>query len=86
MCLFTTLRPIRGTAVALSMWRYVPGCSISTNETHPFLSMLLQRLPNKHNTVYGANVIIFEGIFGLYDKKVLDMMVTWNVCFLTTAG
>ncbi|KAF9386989.1 Uridine-cytidine kinase-like 1 [Podila verticillata] len=33
-----------------------------------------KRLPNKHNTVYGANVIIFEGIFGLYDKKVLDMM------------
>ncbi|KAG0380637.1 MAG: uracil phosphoribosyltransferase-domain-containing protein [Linnemannia gamsii] len=33
-----------------------------------------KRVPNKVNTVYGANVIIFEGIFGLYDKKVLDMM------------
>ncbi|KAG0302701.1 hypothetical protein BGZ98_007292 [Dissophora globulifera] len=33
-----------------------------------------KRLTNKHTTVYGANVIIFEGIFGLYDKKVLDMM------------
>ncbi|KAF9542146.1 Uridine-cytidine kinase-like 1 [Mortierella hygrophila] len=33
-----------------------------------------KRVPNKVNTVYGANVIIFEGIFGLYDKKVLEMM------------
>ncbi|KAF9215354.1 Uridine-cytidine kinase-like 1 [Podila verticillata] len=33
-----------------------------------------KRVPNKHTTVYGANVIIFEGIFGLYDKKVLEMM------------
>ncbi|KAF9091430.1 hypothetical protein BGX29_003281 [Mortierella sp. GBA35] len=33
-----------------------------------------KRVPNKNHTVYGANVIIFEGIFGLYDKKVLDMM------------
>ncbi|GJJ71002.1 uridine kinase [Entomortierella parvispora] len=33
-----------------------------------------KRVPNKSHTVYGANVIIFEGIFGLYDKKVLDMM------------
>ncbi|KAG0001493.1 hypothetical protein BGZ80_007410 [Entomortierella chlamydospora] len=33
-----------------------------------------KRVPNKANTVYGANVIIFEGIFGLYDKKVLEMM------------
>ncbi|KAG0371234.1 uracil phosphoribosyltransferase-domain-containing protein [Gamsiella multidivaricata] len=33
-----------------------------------------KRVPNKHNTVYGANVVIFEGIFGLYDKKVLEML------------
>ncbi|KAF8985635.1 Uridine-cytidine kinase-like 1 [Entomortierella lignicola] len=33
-----------------------------------------KRVPNKVNTIYGANVIIFEGIFGLYDKKVLEMM------------
>ncbi|KAF9985684.1 Uridine-cytidine kinase-like 1, partial [Modicella reniformis] len=33
-----------------------------------------KRVPNKATTVYGANVIIFEGIFGLYDKKVLEMM------------
>ncbi|CAO3572297.1 unnamed protein product [Mortierella alpina] len=33
-----------------------------------------KRVPNKHHTVYGANVIIFEGIFGLYDPKVLAMM------------
>ncbi|KAI8584185.1 hypothetical protein K450DRAFT_218553 [Umbelopsis ramanniana AG] len=25
-------------------------------------------------TVYGANVIIFEGIFALYDKKIIDLM------------
>lgn len=33
-----------------------------------------KRLQNKVTTVYGANVIIFEGIFGLFDKKVLEMM------------
>lgn len=33
------------------------------------------RVADKATTVYGANVIIFEGIFGLYDKKVLEMMV-----------
>ncbi|KAF9907533.1 hypothetical protein EC991_010829 [Linnemannia zychae] len=33
-----------------------------------------KRVPNKVNTIYGANVIIFEGIFGLYDRKVLEMM------------
>lgn len=38
-------------------------------------SIVVNRVPNKVNTVYGANVIIFEGIFGLYDKKVLEMMV-----------
>lgn len=41
-----------------------------------FVVILLIRVPNKHNTVYGANVVIFEGIFGLYDKKVLEMMVS----------
>lgn len=39
-------------------------------------SIVVNRVPNKVNTVYGANVIIFEGIFGLYDKKVLEMMVS----------
>lgn len=29
---------------------------------------------SKTTTVYGANVIIFEGIFALYDKKVMDLM------------
>ncbi|KAG0042275.1 hypothetical protein BGZ83_000696 [Gryganskiella cystojenkinii] len=33
-----------------------------------------KRVPNKAHTIYGANVIIFEGIFGLYDKKVLEKM------------
>lgn len=28
----------------------------------------------KTTTVYGANVIIFEGIFALYDKRIRDMM------------
>ncbi|KAG9284398.1 hypothetical protein G9A89_023655 [Geosiphon pyriformis] len=31
------------------------------------------RLP-KMTTVYGANVIIFEGIFALYDKRIMDLM------------
>lgn len=25
-------------------------------------------------TVYGANVIIFEGIFALHEKKIMDLM------------
>ena len=29
---------------------------------------------NKTTPVYGANVVIFEGIFALYDKKVRDIM------------
>ncbi|KAJ3038308.1 Uridine-cytidine kinase-like 1 [Rhizophlyctis rosea] len=29
---------------------------------------------NKTKTVYGANVVIFEGIFALYDKRVRDIM------------
>ncbi|KAJ3281745.1 Uridine-cytidine kinase-like 1 [Borealophlyctis nickersoniae] len=29
---------------------------------------------NKTKTVYGANVVIFEGIFALYDKRVRDLM------------
>jgi uridine kinase len=33
----------------------------------------IDRLPEtKH--VYGANVVIFEGIFGLYDKRILELM------------
>ncbi|CAG8567091.1 4624_t:CDS:10, partial [Acaulospora colombiana] len=31
------------------------------------------RLP-KTTTLYGANVIIFEGIFALYDKRIVDLM------------
>ena len=29
---------------------------------------------SKTTSVYGANVIIFEGIFALYDKRVRDLM------------
>ncbi|KAJ3183718.1 hypothetical protein HDU85_002147 [Gaertneriomyces sp. JEL0708] len=29
---------------------------------------------DKTQTVYGANVVVFEGIFALYDKKVRDLM------------
>ncbi|CAO3606763.1 unnamed protein product [Cunninghamella blakesleeana] len=29
---------------------------------------------NKTTTIYGANVIIFEGIFALYDQKIRDLM------------
>ncbi|KAI9099946.1 uridine kinase [Phlyctochytrium arcticum] len=29
---------------------------------------------DKSQTVYGANVVVFEGIFALYDKKVRDLM------------
>ncbi|KAF9405406.1 hypothetical protein BGZ94_003563 [Podila epigama] len=43
-----------------------------------------KRVPNKHTTIYGANVIIFEGIFGLYDKKVLEMMASDLKVFVDT--
>ncbi|KAG0232092.1 Uridine-cytidine kinase-like 1 [Actinomortierella wolfii] len=32
------------------------------------------RRKDKHHTIYGANVVIFEGIFGLFDKKVLELL------------
>lgn len=32
------------------------------------------RLPNENITVYAASVIVFEGIFSLYDKRMLDLM------------
>jgi len=32
------------------------------------------RLADKTTTIYGANVIIFEGIFALWDKDVRDLM------------
>ncbi|CAL9728585.1 uridine kinase [Monosporozyma unispora] len=32
------------------------------------------RVPNKHVTIYGASVIIIEGIYTLYDPKLLDLM------------
>ncbi|KAJ3363423.1 Uridine-cytidine kinase-like 1 [Allomyces arbusculus] len=32
------------------------------------------RLKDKTTTIYGANVIIFEGIFALYDQSVRDLM------------
>lgn len=28
----------------------------------------------KTKTIYGANVIIFEGIYGLHDKRIRDLM------------
>ncbi|KAG9068664.1 Uridine-cytidine kinase-like 1 [Linnemannia hyalina] len=59
----------------------VPIYDFETHKRYPHKTMrrYVQKdanhlVPNKVNTVYGANVIIFEGIFGLYDKKVLEMM------------
>ena len=40
----------------------------SAYECLPFYSLdITQKL-------YGANVVVFEGIFALYDKRVLDLM------------
>jgi len=50
------------------------GGSISVSLTPINIRRIVNRVPNKVHTIYGANVIIFEGIFGLYDQKVLDMM------------
>ena len=32
------------------------------------------RVPNKSRHVYGANIIVFEGIFALYDRRIRDLM------------
>ncbi|BAO41755.1 Uridine kinase [Kluyveromyces marxianus] len=32
------------------------------------------RIPNKHLTIYGASVVILEGIYALYDQRLLDLM------------
>lgn len=32
------------------------------------------RVPNKNITIYGASVIVLEGIYTLYDKRLLDLM------------
>ncbi|GAV48975.1 hypothetical protein ZYGR_0N03800 [Zygosaccharomyces rouxii] len=32
------------------------------------------RIPNKNITIYGASIIVLEGIYTLYDKRLLDLM------------
>ncbi|KAI7856632.1 uracil phosphoribosyltransferase-domain-containing protein [Circinella umbellata] len=40
----------------------------------PIYDFSLHARSDKTTTIYGANVIIFEGIYGLYDKKIRDLM------------
>ena len=40
----------------------------------PIYSFTEHRRTNKTTTVYGANVIIIEGIYALYDKRLLNLM------------
>ncbi|KAI8138802.1 uridine kinase [Fennellomyces sp. T-0311] len=40
----------------------------------PTYDFSLHARTDKTTTIYGANVIIFEGIYGLYDKKIRDLM------------
>ena len=40
----------------------------------PTYDFSLHARTEKTTTIYGANVIIFEGIYGLYDKKIRDLM------------
>ncbi|KAI9257086.1 uridine kinase [Helicostylum pulchrum] len=42
--------------------------------TVPIYNFSTHSREEKTTTVYGANVIIFEGIFALYDKRIRDMM------------
>lgn len=40
----------------------------------PVYSFTSHNRTNKTNTIYGANVIIVEGLYALYDQRLLDMM------------
>ncbi|KAJ3152085.1 Uridine-cytidine kinase-like 1 [Geranomyces michiganensis] len=40
----------------------------------PIYDFSIHNRLDKSQTVYGANVVVFEGIFALYDKKVRDLM------------
>lgn len=42
--------------------------------TIPVYSFTSHNRTNKTNTIYGANVIIVEGLYALYDQRLLDMM------------
>ncbi|RCK57339.1 Uridine kinase [Candida viswanathii] len=42
--------------------------------TIPVYSFTSHNRTNKTNTIYGANVIIVEGLYALYDERLLDMM------------
>lgn len=42
--------------------------------TVPIYNFSTHSREEKTNTIYGANVIIFEGILALYDKRIRDMM------------
>ncbi|RUS26565.1 hypothetical protein BC938DRAFT_470597 [Jimgerdemannia flammicorona] len=40
----------------------------------PIYNFATHSRETKTKTIYGANVIIFEGIFALYDKKIMELM------------
>lgn len=44
-----------------------------TTHSRYLLFLIYQRL-SQTQSVYGANVIIFEGIFSLYDEKVRELL------------
>lgn len=47
---------------------------IRKSVTVPIYNFSTHAREEKTTTIYGANVIIFEGIFALYDKRIRDMM------------
>lgn len=40
----------------------------------PVYDFSLHARADKTTSIYGANVIIFEGIYALYDKRIRDLM------------
>jgi hypothetical protein len=60
MCPFTISRHTAGNAVVEILKR--------THHQCRFVRL------SKTRYVYGANIIIFEGIFALYDKRIMDLM------------
>lgn len=47
---------------------------VSKSVTVPVYNFSTHSREETTTTIYGANVIIFEGILALYDKRIRDMM------------
>lgn len=81
--LFETIVKLKEGYVFYKGWRgedVVANVKNSKSVTVPIYNFSTHSREEKTTKIYGANVIIFEGIFALYDKRIRDMMdvrVSW---------